>query len=264
LCCQVKGALAPTLKNLWLTWQQAADKPFERILIETSGVASPEPILDTLLREPWLNKHYRLDRVITTLAIPSACDQLQRYPQARAQVVWADYLLLTHADLADTEQQAAVDQALQLLAPATPRWLVDRQHFAADRLSAYGKPLFRRMPDATAITEHGFQSLSLYFSNAPPWPEFQQCLTTVLAKHGDLLLRIKAVIFPPNDAAPPFAVQAAAGRLYPPQPLSIQAGSDRRSRLVCIVSGDVRPLAHTLTTLFGEFIDANSIKLHCP
>jgi len=52
LCCQVKGALSPTLKNLWMAWQNTKIKPFERIIIETSGVASPEPILDTLLREP--------------------------------------------------------------------------------------------------------------------------------------------------------------------------------------------------------------------
>jgi len=264
LCCQVKGALAPALKNLWMTWREAEIKPFERMLIETSGVASPEPILDTLLREPWLSKHYRLDLLITTLAIPSACDQLQRYPQARAQVVWADLLLLTHADLANSAQQAAVNQALHILAPATPRLLVDWHTFAGDRLNPYGKPLFRRMPYATAMVEHGFQSLSLYLLSTPSWPEFQRCLTDVLAKHGDLLLRIKGVIFPPDNDEPPFAVQAAAGRLYPPQTLSMQPGSDRRSRLVCIVSGDVRPLAQTLNKTFSEYIGANAIKLHCP
>ena len=62
LCCQIKGALAPTLKNLWMAWNKAETKPFERIIIETSGVASPEPILDTLLRESWLSKRYHLNQ----------------------------------------------------------------------------------------------------------------------------------------------------------------------------------------------------------
>lgn len=49
LCCQIKGALAPTLKSLWMAWNKAEANPFGRVIIETSGVASPEPILDRLL-----------------------------------------------------------------------------------------------------------------------------------------------------------------------------------------------------------------------
>jgi G3E family GTPase len=88
LCCQIKGALAPTLKNLWMAWNGAAEKSFDRLIIETSGIASPEPILDTLLREPWIAKRYALRQVVATLAIPSARDQLDRHAEARAQVVW--------------------------------------------------------------------------------------------------------------------------------------------------------------------------------
>ena len=121
LCCQIKGALAPTLKNLWMTWNGAIDQPFERIIIETSGIASPEPILDTLLREPWLSKRYRLQQVVTILAIPAAPEQLQRFAEVRAQLVWADILLLSQSDLANTEQLETLQQQLQRLAPATPK-----------------------------------------------------------------------------------------------------------------------------------------------
>lgn len=50
MCCRVKGALAPTLKNLYMAWRTTSAKLFDRVIIQTSGVASPEPIIDTLLR----------------------------------------------------------------------------------------------------------------------------------------------------------------------------------------------------------------------
>ena len=73
LCCQVIGSLTPLLKNLRMAWDakpydSAQGKPFDRIFIETSGVANPEPVLDTLLRERWLAVRYQLEGMITTVS----------------------------------------------------------------------------------------------------------------------------------------------------------------------------------------------------
>jgi G3E family GTPase len=261
LCCQIKGALAPTLKNLWMAWNKADIKPFERVIIETSGVASPEPILDTLLREPWLSKRYRLQQIVTTLAIPSAIAQLERHAEARAQMAWADLLLLTHADLVDAAQHAELIDYLKRQAPATPRLMATRDLFDSCSLQSKTPPPFRRVPSGQALPEHGFRSVSLYLEHTPRWPQLQATLQTLLENHTDDVIRIKGVVYFSESTAP-FAVHAVAGHLYPPVSLPERPNQDRRSRLVLITLSNPEPLANELLILLGSEPGQNPIRLH--
>lgn len=251
LCCQIKGTLAPTLRNLWMAWDQAALKPFERMIIEASGVASPEPILDTLMRDRWLSGHYKLEQLITTLAIPSAAGQLDRFAEARAQAAWADTLLLTHDDLADAGQHAELDRRLRTLAPATPRHRASSEGCDLEALLSHSLPPMRRLPDSETLAEHGFRSISLHLPQPMPWPRLQTVLQNLLANHATDLLRIKGVVyFPGQDQA--MVVQAAANRLYPPTPLPSRDSDDRRGRLVFITNGGAKALAEELITAIGD------------
>jgi len=261
LCCQIKGTLAPTLKNLWMAWNNAETKPFERIIIETSGVASPEPILDTLLREPWLSKRYRLQQIVATLAIPPAIAQLEHHAEARAQMAWADLLLLTHADLADAEQHTELIDYLNLHAPATPTLTATRDLFDTSVLQSKTPPSFRRIPSGQALPEHGFRSVSLYLEHSPSWPRLQATLQTLLLKHADDLIRIKGVVYPP-DCTEPLAVHGVAGHLYPPVPLPERPNQDRRSRLVLITISSPEQLANELLIHMDAELSQNPIRLH--
>lgn len=261
LCCQIKGALAPTLKNLWMVWNNAKAKPFERIIIETSGVASPEPILDTLLREPWLSKRYLLQKIITTLAIPSAIAQLERHAEAHAQMVWADLLLLTHADQADARQCAELIDYLTLQVPATPTLTATLDLFDTSALESKTSPSFRRIPTGQALPEHSFRSVSLYLEHTPSWPQLQATLQTLLAKYSDDLVRIKGVVYPPG-CTEPLAVHGVAGHLYPPVPLPESRNQDRRSRLVLITISSPEQLANELLIHLGTERSQNLIRLH--
>lgn len=260
LCCQVKGALAPTLKNLYMAWSSSSPKLFDRVIIETSGVASPEPIIDTLLREPWIAKHFTLKQILTTLAVPSAMEHMERFPEARSQVVWADKLLLTHADLADAGQSDAVLGLLNKLSPGTPQLTVTLGNIPVAALYEESGIGLRRLPNAELAPEHSFSSLSVYFERLPDWPRLQSILLDLLARYPNLL-RLKGVMYLP-DQAQPLAVQAAAGRLYPPQALPLQDGKDRRSRLVLIVSSGIEVLADELALLFVDYLDKNSIRFN--
>ncbi|MBD9363503.1 CobW family GTP-binding protein [Methylomonas fluvii] len=259
LCCKVKGALAPTLKNLWMAWEQAASKPFERMIIEASGIASPEPILDTLLRERWLASRYRLQIVITTLAIPSGAAQLDSFAEARAQVAWADTLLLTHADVSNAGQQAALATRLQMLAPATPR-LTTGDFLAASLLTNAG-PSLRRLPNDAPLPAHNFRSISLHLEQVMLWQQLQTLLQELLTRHPQDLLRIKGLVYLAEQTEP-MVIQAAGTRLYPPIPLSARASDDGRGRLVFIVNGEPTALATDLNKAFAPFLSGNAIKLH--
>jgi G3E family GTPase len=260
LCCKVKGALAPTLKNLWMAWEQAALKPFERVIIEASGVASPEPILDTLLRERWLASRYHLQNVITTLAIPSASAQLDSFAEARAQVAWADTLLLTHADLSNADQQAVLAKRLQVLAPATPRVMTEDFRTASSLLTNAG-PTLRRLPDDGPLPAHNFRSISLHLEQTLPWQQLQAILQELLTRHPQDLLRIKGVVYLAEHTEP-MVIQAASTRLYPPAPLPPRAADDGRGRLVFIVNGEPTALATDLNKAFAPLLSGKAIKLH--
>lgn len=261
LCCQIKGALAPTLKNLWMAWSGAPEKPFDRLIIETSGVASPEPILDTLLREPWIAKRYALQQVVATLAIPSAREQLSRHAEARAQVTWADVLLLTHADWADASQITELSASLKTLAPTTPTMITTLDPFDVAGLLCSGQPPFRRLPNEAPLPEHNFRSLSLYLERIPDLTGLQSTLQGLLDRYPDDLIRIKGIVHPRehNEA---FAIHAAAGRLYPPISIPIRVDQDRRSRLILIALSGLEPLAQELLINLGSGHDQNPIRLH--
>lgn len=261
LCCQIKGALAPTLKNLWMNWRNAANKPFDRIIIETSGVASPEPILDTLLRERWLSGRYHLQQIITTLAMPSALDQLYRFAEVRAQIAWADVLLLTHADLAGQAQVAGLYQQLQILAPVTPTHEVITDVCDLQSFMCFTGPAFRRLSEGGTQPAHAFRSVSVYLQQPQPWLELQAVLQGLLEKHAETLLRIKGVIIT-EDQAEPLAIHAAAGRLYPPVGLPGRPDVERRSRLVFIGVFDTDTFVAELTQRFKIQAAQNVIGVH--
>jgi G3E family GTPase len=244
LCCQVRGALAPVLKNLRMAWGQPGTPAFERIVVETSGVASPEPVLDTLLRDRWLAARYRLEGIVATVAVPSAEDQLARFPEAKAQAAWADALVLTQADLADASTLARAEMRLAELAPAAPRLRAVRGELDPAALLASMGTGLRRRPASATPSDHGFRSLSIHLPEPIPWPRLRSILEDLLARHPDLV-RVKGVVYP-SDRPEPVAVQGAAGRLFPPVALPARDSDDGRGRLVFIAAGPLDGLAGEL------------------
>lgn len=257
LCCQVRGAFAPVLRNLWMAWHDDPTR-FERIFIEASGVASPEPILDTLLRDRWLSTRYRLEQLITTVAVPSALDRLQRFPEARAQAAWADTLVFTQADLAKPGAWEPLQQRLRELAPAARR--VDVSDGAAG-VDALLEPQQRDrwVTAGSTVPEHGFHSVTLLLNRPQPWPVLQATLQTLVTRHRDRLVRIKGVVY--GAEGEPLAVHAASGILYPPAPLLPRAEDDLRSRLVFIHAGPAEALAEDIATTMGLAEDG-ALRIH--
>ncbi|MDT8407045.1 MAG: GTP-binding protein [Methylococcales bacterium] len=242
LCCQVRGALAPMLKNLRLAYDAKQTKPFQRVFIETSGVASPEPILDTLLNERWLRSRYHYQGLITTVSALAAGDYLQRFPEALAQIAWADKLLLTHADIADTATVTALRQRLNTLAPATPI------HESAEpaQLLAFGQLLRPQVKSpAGSVPEHGFRSVVMPFEYALNWQKLSSVLTALLNQPDSAMVRIKGVLRTDQHVGM-IAVHGIPGTLFPPTPLPERDLADRRGRLVLITTGDTAPVVEYL------------------
>jgi G3E family GTPase len=114
LCCTVQGDLAATLHTLLRRRRQAVDaEPFERILIEASGLASPGPVVQTLLVDPMLALQLRLDAVITLVHGEHIAQQLEEHPEASDQIGYADQIILNHCDQCTPEMLTAAAVAIR-------------------------------------------------------------------------------------------------------------------------------------------------------
>src|SRR5215472_5495916 len=115
LCCTVSGDMVATLRRLHQR-RAAKEVPlFRRVVIETTGLADPAPILHTLMQDPMLAEVYRLDGVVATVDAVNGMDQLDRQMESVKQAAVADRLVLTKSDLADGAQIAALKQRLHTL-----------------------------------------------------------------------------------------------------------------------------------------------------
>jgi G3E family GTPase len=118
LCCTVQGDLADTLQQLLARRRQSVDEqPFERIVIEASGLASPGPVLQRLLVDPALHAQVHIDGVITMAHAQHIVRQLAEHPEASEQVAYADYILVNHSDQCAGDVLAAAQASLHACNP---------------------------------------------------------------------------------------------------------------------------------------------------
>ena len=138
ICCSVQGDLVRALKGLFMRALRRELKGLHRVLIETTGLADPAPVIHTLMAEPFLSERYRLDGVVTEVDVTHALEQLGRHNEAVRQVAMADRLLLTKCDLAPAGQRAVVSAGIARLNPGARQVEVAGGVVAADEVFGFG------------------------------------------------------------------------------------------------------------------------------
>lgn len=254
LCCQVRNAMAPLLRNLWMAWRER--RPFDRVVIETSGVASPGPVLDILLCDRWLAQRFRLEAVVTTVSAADGADQIERFPEAVAQIALADVLMITHGDLVSPVAGERLEANLARLAPATPRLASPADAMGFETLlalSAKDSPLRRTPP---RDVEHGFRSFTLRLDVPVDWVAVEPLLAELLQHHADRLVRLKGIV-QLAEGGSQVVIQAAAGRLYAPVPVAAPQADAPRGQLVFIGVGALDELARAVVAAFGAGLPAS-------
>jgi G3E family GTPase len=120
LCCTVQGDLVNALSDLFVKRLRKQVPHFERILIETTGLADPAPIIHTLMTAPIICDRYALDGIVTTVDAVHGENQLDRHIESVKQAAVADRIVLTKSDLAKPEAISALEARLHALNPAAP------------------------------------------------------------------------------------------------------------------------------------------------
>lgn len=287
VCCQIQGTLAPTLKNLYMARSSGKLPPYERIIIETTGIADPAPILDTLLNERWLAARHKLDGVVTTVDAVFGLQQLEDHFEAARQVAVADRLLLTKTDLVEAGQLEQLQTRLAELNPAAPMVAVlngevdpaqvthlglfnplamsgaARKHpdvskwLAHQRYKPAGRALLGGKAQAVQSTLHDsrIQAFSLTFDAPLDWHGVLSALEMLQAFRPQNLLRMKALVNVKGKANP-VVLHGVQHILFPPAELPAWPDDDRRSRFVFITS-DLD--AGFVSKLLADFTQAASI-----
>ncbi|HEX2526027.1 MAG TPA: GTP-binding protein [Geminicoccus sp.] len=125
LCCTVRGDLVRTMHDLYGRMKDGRVRPFKRVVIETTGLADPAPILQTLMQDAAIDHFFRLEGVITLVDAVNGADTLDRHEEAVKQAAVADRIVLTKADLASKAATDALAERLRRLNPAAPIFPVE-------------------------------------------------------------------------------------------------------------------------------------------
>ena len=125
LCCTIRGDLARTLREAPGRFAREGKLWFDRVIIETTGLADPAPILHTLMSDAVVARRYRLDGIITTVDAVNGCDTLDRQIESVKQAAMADRLLLTKTDLSDSDVLGELHARLRTLNPAAPQLIAE-------------------------------------------------------------------------------------------------------------------------------------------
>ncbi|MCX7098341.1 MAG: GTP-binding protein [Methylococcales bacterium] len=238
LCCQVKGSLSPMLKNLRMGWESGTIA-FDRVIIETSGVANPEPVMDSLLRERWLAARFSLQAVICTVSAVMDAANFETFPEVKAQIAWADTVVLTQTDLATSGQIEEASNFLAHFAPAAKRLTAVNGDVDMDAILGLALTLRPMIQShAFGLAEHSFSSVGVQLATPIIWEVLQSALLSTMAEYQSSLLRIKGLVYVSGQDTP-VLVQATADRLYPPTLLPLRPTDDGVGRLVFISRGEL-------------------------
>jgi G3E family GTPase len=229
LCCTLRGDLADELRDL-IDRRAAGSIPwFSRVIVETSGLADPAPIINTFLADPVVLNQYHLDHVIATVDAQHGL----RGPESSAQVAAADLIALTKIDLVDAAPMAASLRELNPLAAVVPA-----AHGALDPSHVLQPPDRQRgMADtsSTNAARHGagdVLAVSIVLDEPLDWLGFSVWMTMLLHARGTDLLRVKGLINVGEEG--PLLINAVQHVVHPPTHLERWPSDDHRTKLVFI------------------------------
>ena len=276
LCCTVRTDLQETLRELFVRRRRGEVIDFDRVFIETTGLADPAPVLHSLASDGLLGAQYRLNGVVTLVDAVNGFDSLDTMAEAAKQAALADRLIITKSDIAPA---AVVDRLRQRLQSMNPYALVaiavageldpeQLMNIAPTNLSSLSaepnrwlsasEPALSSVADGDKVSnasthssqsshDAAIQSYCLWFDRPFTWEALNASLQVLTALRGQDLLRVKGIINVAGEAGP-VAIHGVQHIFHPPVKMDRWHSDERRSRIVFIVRNIPRP---AIEALFG-------------
>ncbi len=262
VCCTIRGDLVHTLEDLLRRLDNGRIKPFRRVVLETTGLADPAPILHTIMSHPYLVLRFRLDGVIAVVDAVNGEATLDAHEEAVKQAAVADRLVVTKTDLpegaaneerlvarlgalnptarilvsakGEATPQALLDCGLYDPATKTPRvrdWLNAEAVDAAHDHHGHGH---HHHHDVNRHDDH-IQAFCLTGETPFTPPSFDIFIDLLRHTHGPRLLRVKGIVALSDEPERPVVIHGVQHVFHPPHRLQAWPDADRRTRIVFIV-----------------------------
>jgi len=255
LCCTVRTDLQETLRELFARRRAGEVIDFDRVVVETTGLADPAPVIQTFAADTLLAAQYRIDGVVTLVDAVNGARQLDAQPEAVKQAAVADRLLLTKTDLAGAAEVEALRARLRALNPRAefaaaiqgeidPAFFLDiglrtaradgvqLERWLGAAASSEGEAyLGKRL--APGAHDRAIRSFVLWFDRPFSWQTFSSAMELLTSMRGPDLLRVKGLVNVAGERGP-VVVQGVQHIFHPPTTLDAWPSEDRRSRLVFI------------------------------
>lgn len=287
VCCTIRGDLVKTLRDISWRFSRNGERQFSRVLIETTGLADPAPIIHTLMTHPQIAPKYRLDGTVATVDAETGSNTLNNHKEAVKQVAVADVLLLTKTDMTSPQNADVLKSRLRQINPAAMCWSVQNgklepqqilnlglfsgagkkpdisgwlkegayhlkapSNSDASRFSILG-PVNGNDPQAADINRHDDKIRAFCFVVDTPIPEIVLTLwlETLMSFVGRDILRVKGILNIENSELP-VVLHGVQHIFHPPVTLPQWPDDDRRSKLVFITNAvDQSTIEDTLSSL---------------
>jgi G3E family GTPase len=254
LCCTMRGDLVDTLADLYFKRRDRAIPSFDKVVVETTGLADPVPIIQTVVTDPDLAPLFRLDSVVTLVDGVNGAAQLDQHPEAVKQAAIADRMVISKTDLAQPDATEALRQRLARINPGAR--IVTAVHGAIAPHELFGAALegthaasrnvaswlrADAFPHAEAHHDHPapdvnrhddhIRAFCLYHDEPVSAAGLMMWLSMLGTLRGANLLRVKGLL---NVDGRPVAVHAVQSLIHEPVTLDDWPDDERRSRLVFI------------------------------
>lgn len=295
LCCSLRGDLVNTLTSLFNERARGEIPEFDRVLVETTGLADPAPVLLTVSADEKLSEVFHIERVITTVDAAHGMSQLDSQPESVKQACVADVILVTKTDLADPDTLQALRARLHQLNPIALTYDVVQGEIDPDILFNFAAPGIARTRDFSDLAgmaeephahshdhdhDHGHhhhdhdhdhevhagvRTFSVMRDEPVTTSGLEVWMGLLRDVKGPNLLRIKGII---NIDGRPIVIQAVQHMFHPPTELPEWPDEDRRSRIVFIVRDVSRAeiertldaLSVTIAPRAGTAIDPDAFR----
>jgi G3E family GTPase len=237
LCCNTRSDLQIALRKLVADRDRGKIPHFGRVLIETSGLADPSPILQTFSTDRALGSEFAIEVVLTLVDAVTGARNLDKAPEARKQAILADRLVISKIDLADSRNKKTLAAKLKALNPRAAIDMaldgeIDPKHLIESGQDAPRHSGFV----AEASHSDGIASFVMREKKPLDWPVLQRTIETLIALRGPDILRVKGFLNLAG-AKGPVVFQAVQHLIHPPVELAAWPDADHSTRLVFITRG---------------------------
>ena len=269
LCCVLRGDLQETLRDLFVKRRMGEIIDFERVIIETTGLADPAPVMQTLMSDTMLQGQYRLDCVVTLVDAVNGLHQIETMSEPVKQAALADRIVITKTDLTDAATLAELERRVRELNPQVPMKHAVNGEIDLPFLIDVGLTNARsRLQDVErwmgAETHYGHdeddhahrhdtrvKSFSLRYEKPFTWAAFSQSLEVLTALRGPDLLRVKGLVNVEGRQGP-LVIQGVQHLFHPPIELAGWPSEDKTTRIVFITRGIDRQMVENLFAAIGS------------